>query len=264
MNSSRAGISLAVAGAGLLVAGCSATVSPPNTGDAQTEQSGQQSAQSTEVEETNVSMRSLAPTEVQVPPRSGGLPPVIRSVKTNDKVVFLTFDDGYSDSAKTAKILRKFDVPVTSFLTQAAISSNRDYFQALSEQDGQAIQNHTINHPSLPGLDQAGQENQICATSDAYAKWTGTRPWMLRPPYGSYNETTRAAAAACGIDYIVNWNVSLPAGHLRYAAGSQLQSGDIILSHWRDDLPRHLKRALRDIRNQGFKIGALQDYLPPR
>lgn len=251
---------VALSGAALLLVGCTATVSPPLAGSQETDQP----APAVEAAKVQESLRSPEPKDVNVPARPGGLPPVLRSVDTTDKVVFLTIDDGYSDSAKTAKILRKFDVPVTSFLTQSAIGENRNYFAKLSEQDGQAIQNHSINHPQLPSLDQAGQENQICVTSDDFAEWTGTRPWMLRPPYGEYNETTRVAAKECGIDYIVNWNVSLPAGHLRYAEGAGLKSGDIILTHWRDDLPRHLKRALRDIRKQGFKVGALQDYLPPR
>ncbi|NQU36283.1 MAG: polysaccharide deacetylase family protein, partial [Actinobacteria bacterium] len=179
-------------------------------------------------------------------------------------VVFLTIDDGYSYSELTAKILAKRGIPVTAFLTKNAISGNRDYFAAISELDEQDIQNHSVSHPSMPGLSQAAQEAQICTTSADYKTWTGTRPWMFRPPYGSYNQTTQRAAKACGIDYLVNWNVSLPAGHLRYAEGNKLAPGDIILTHWRDDLPRHLKPALRDIRKQGFKIGALQDYLPPR
>lgn len=85
---------------------------------------------------------------------------------------------------------------------------------------------------------------------------------MLRPPYGEWNETTRTAAKACGIKYIVMWNVSLPTSQLRYAEGTKLKAGDIILTHWRPDLYRHLPGALDDIKRQGFKIAALQDYLP--
>jgi peptidoglycan/xylan/chitin deacetylase (PgdA/CDA1 family) len=254
-----------VAVLGLALTGCSASVS--GGGDsAPPSGSGTDSAKAPEqIRMADGSpLRSNVPMEVTPPRDTNGLPPVVRSIDTKDKVVFLTIDDGYSDSKKTAKILDRMGIPVTSFLTKAAITQNRDYFQAISQRDGQVIQNHSVSHPSMPGLSQSAQETQICATSDDYQKWTGTRPWMFRPPYGEYNETTQRAAKACGIDYVVNWNVSLPAAHLRYAEGDKLAPGDIILTHWRDDLPRHLKRALRDISRQGFQIGALQDYLPAR
>jgi len=258
-----------VAVLGLALTGCSASVS--GGGDSAGESgsgsgSGSDSAQGPEqIRLADGSpLRSDAPVEVTPPRGTNGLPPIVRSIETTEKVVFLTIDDGYSDSKKTDRILDRMGIPITSFLTKAAISNNRDYFQAISQRDGQVIQNHTVSHPSMPGLSQSGQESQICTTSDDFQEWTGTRPWMFRPPYGEFNETTQRAAKACGIDYIVNWNVSLPAGHLRYAEGDKLQPGDIILTHWRDDLPTHLKRALRDISRQGFQIGALQDYLPAK
>lgn len=251
---------------GLALSGCSTSVS--GVGDS-APQSGSGTDNPKQPEQIRMAdgspLRSTPPIEVPPPPRGkNGLPPVVRSIDTKDKVVFLTIDDGYSANKKTAMILDRMGIPITAFLTKAAIANNRDYFQTISQRDGQTIQNHTVSHPSMPGLNQSAQEAQICSTSVDYQDWTGTRPWMFRPPYGEYNETTQRAAKACGIDYLVNWNVSLPAAHLRYAEGDKLQPGDIILTHWRDDLPSHLKRALRDISRQGFQIGALQDYLPPQ
>ena len=66
------------------------------------------------------------------------------------------------------------------------------------------------------------------------------------------------------MDYIVLWNASLPKAYIRYAQGDKLKPGDIILTHWRPDLYKHLPRALKDIQQQGFKVAALQDYLPRR
>lgn len=253
---------------GVVLTGCSAQVSDAGDSNPESESVNEVGGKDSGRELEKILMadgsplRSSPPIEVTLPRGKNGLPPVIRSIDTSDKVVFLTADDGYSDSKKTDKILDQMGIPVTSFLTKSAIANNRDYFQTISGRDGQVIQNHSISHPEMTGLSQAAQATQICETSAEYQEWTGTRPWMFRPPYGAYNATTQRAAKNCGISYLVNWNVSLPAAHLRYAAGTKLEAGDIILTHWRDDLPRHLKRALRDIRDQGFQIGALQDYLP--
>lgn len=210
------------------------------------------------------SMRAPSPTAVEPPTGTDGLPPVVSSIKTKEKVVFLTVDDGYTKDPKVVNVLRDRDVPITPFVTRNAIADNRNYFAGVSELTGQTIQNHSISHPQLPyrGLD--GQEKEICGTSESYQEWFGTRPWMLRPPYGEWNGDTKAAAKACKIDYLVMWTVSLPTSQLRYQVGNKLRPGDIILTHWRTNLYKDLPGTLDDIKKQGFKIGALQDWLPRR
>lgn len=209
-------------------------------------------------------LKADPPTEVNPPDEEKGLPPVVRSIKTNDKVVFLTIDDGATADPKITETLRKTGIPVTPFLTENVTVSKKGYFTQISELTGQKVQNHTIDHPHLSGLSQAKQRKQICQTNDDYQNWFGAEPWMFRPPYGEFTDTTREAAKECGIDYLVNWNVSLPAAHLRYSVGDKLLPGDIILTHWRPDLHKHLLGAIKDIKQQGFKVAALQDYLPQR
>lgn len=210
------------------------------------------------------SLRAPSPTSVNPPGPQNGLPPVINRIDTTDKVVFLTIDDGYTKDPKTADLIKARGVPVTPFLTRNAIQDNKAYFAGISELTGQTIQNHSITHPQLPKMSESGQQREICDTSTSYQEWFGQRPWMLRPPYGEWNPTTKQAARVCGIQYLVMWDVSLPTSQLRYAEGSKLRTGDIILTHWRPDLYRHLPGALDDIVRQGFKIAALQDYLPRR
>ena len=68
-----------------------------------------------------------------------------------------------------------------------------------------------------------------------------------------FNKVTQQAAKACGMDYIVLWNASLPKAYIRYAQGDKLKPGDIILTHWRPDLYKHLPRALKDIQQRGSR-----------
>lgn len=245
----------------MLVTGCGASVasSGDNPGS---DESASQVTKKVNVEELGSELRAERAENISPPTSKDGLPPVLRSIKTDDKVVFITIDDGGTADPKVTEIIRKTGIPVTPFLTENVTSSNKAYFKGISEMTGQVIQNHTISHPQLPTLNAAGQEKQLCEASANYAKWFGATPWMMRPPYGEYNEQTREAAKACGLNYVVLWNVSLPKAFLRYAQGDKLQSGDIILTHWRPDLYKHLPRALKDIKQQGFKVAALQDYLP--
>lgn len=246
------------------VAACSATTSTPSTPS--TPAGSSASAPASEPKNPQQllgeQLRAGPPKDVQPVSSPDGLPTVLDSINTTDKVVFMTIDDGYSTDPGVAALLKATGIPVTSFLTANTVRDNTAYFGKISKLDGQAIQNHSISHPQMPTLSESSQQEQLCATSADLQKWYGTKPWMFRPPYGEYNDTTRSAAKACGINYLVLWNASLPGDLLRYQNGNELKSGDIILTHWRDDLAPDLLRTLQDINAQGFKIAALQDYLP--
>lgn len=205
------------------------------------------------------------PTSVKAEPKVNGGPPVISKIKTKNKVVFLTIDDGYYTDPKMAKVLAKYGVPVTQFLTDNAVNGDRyKYYRAISNRDGQTIQNHTISHPDLRTIGFAGQKAQICGTNSKFDKNFGARPWMLRPPYGAENESVRKAADACGIDYIVNWSTTMPKDKIRYQVGNKLRPGDIILTHWAEPLHKWVAGLIKEVKRQGFKFGALQDYLPKK
>ncbi len=253
---------IALAGAGALLVGACGTSLTSNG-----EPSADEASPSTATKKVNVDglgneLRANRPENIDPPTSKDGLPPVLRSIKTEDKVVFITIDDGGTADPKVTEIIRKTGIPVTPFLTENVTSSKKAYFKEISEMTGQVIQNHSISHPQMPTLTDAGQRKELCQTSNSYAEWFGATPWMMRPPYGEFNEKTRAASKACHINYVVLWNVSLPQAYLRYAQGDKLKAGDIILTHWRPDLYKHLPRALKDIQRQGFKVAALQDYLP--
>ncbi|MGA9147497.1 MAG: polysaccharide deacetylase family protein [Candidatus Nanopelagicales bacterium] len=254
---------IALMGAGaFLLAGCGASVATSD--EVADTASPSKASKKVDVASLGNELRAEAPGEVNPPAESDGLPPVVRSIKTEDKVVFITIDDGASADPKVMDIIRKTGIPVTPFLTKSEISGSKDYYKQISEMTGQKVQDHTISHPQMPGLSAEGQRKQICEPAASYTEWFGAKPWMFRPPYGEFNKVTQEAAKACGMDYIVMWNASLPKAYIRYAQGDKLKSGDIILTHWRPDLYKHLPRALKDIQQQGFKVAALQDYLPQR
>jgi peptidoglycan/xylan/chitin deacetylase (PgdA/CDA1 family) len=124
------------------------------------------------------------------------------------------------------------------------------------------VQDHSVTPPFLTRLSYTKQKAEICGAADQYATWFGTRPWLFRPPYGAYNQTTRRAAKACGMTTIVLWDASLPHSVIRYASGTRFHAGDILLIHWRPNLAQDLATAVDTIEAQGLHVAALQDYLP--
>jgi peptidoglycan/xylan/chitin deacetylase (PgdA/CDA1 family) len=207
---------------------------------------------------------SAPPTRIDVTstPSRDGLIPVLTRIPTTDRVVFITIDDGYTRDPRVLSLLAARHLPVTPFLTVDAVRRHDSYFAQVQVESGQHVQNHSVSHPHLKGRSLAAQEAEICGASTTLASWFGASPWLFRPPYGSYDDTTRRAAAACGSTALVLWDVSLPHDVLRFSSGTRFRPGDILLIHWRPGLARDLPIALAAIAADGLRVGALQDYLP--
>ncbi|MFD3724306.1 polysaccharide deacetylase family protein [Streptomyces sp. NPDC058671] len=198
----------------------------------------------------------------------GGPVPVISDIPTTEKIVFITIDDGAEKDPEFVTMMKDLDVPVTMFLTDAAIRGDYAYFAPLVAQ-GHGLANHTLTHPNLRTLSQDAQRREICGQQTKLTKRFGTAPRLFRPPYGNWNEATRAAAAECGVDAIVLWRESMQIKNMQYQRGDRkLHPGDIILAHFRG--PSELKgrtmtemtaTMLRRIQEQGFTVARLEDYV---
>ncbi|MBC9717307.1 polysaccharide deacetylase family protein [Streptomyces sp. TRM66268-LWL] len=196
-----------------------------------------------------------------------GLPPVLDRVPTKDKVVFLTFDDGAERDPRFVRMVRELRLPVSMFLTDSVAGPGYAHFGELASV-GATVQNHTLDHPYLPGLPYEGQRWEICGQQDKLKARFGQRPRLFRPPYGEYNADTLRAAADCGISAVVLWRASMQINDLRYAEGARLRPGDVILAHFRGpdelrgaSLTDMTTRMLRRIQEQGYTVARLEDYL---
>ncbi|GAA2785619.1 polysaccharide deacetylase family protein [Streptomyces showdoensis] len=208
------------------------------------------------------------PAKKPVTRSAGGPVPVVSDIPTTEKIVFLTIDDGAEKDPEFVAMMRDLKIPVTMFLTDAAIRADYRYFAPLVAQ-GHGVANHTLTHPNLRTLSAEAQRREICGQQEKLAEEYGQRPRLFRPPYGNWNESTRAAAAACGVDAIVLWRESMQIKNMQYQRGDKkLHPGDIVLAHFRG--PSELKgttmtemtaNLLRHIQEQGFTVARLEDYL---
>ncbi|MER5711857.1 polysaccharide deacetylase family protein [Streptomyces sp. NPDC002122] len=198
----------------------------------------------------------------------GGPVPVISDIPTTEKIVFITIDDGAEKDPEFVRMMKDLKIPVTMFLTDSAIRGDYAYFARLAAQ-GHGIANHTLTHPNLRTLSRDAQRREICGQQTKLKKEYGTTPRLFRPPYGNWNEDTRAAAGSCGVEAIVLWRESMQIKNMQYQRGDgKLHPGDIILAHFRG--PSELKgrtmtettaTMLRRIQEQGFTVARLEDYV---
>jgi peptidoglycan/xylan/chitin deacetylase (PgdA/CDA1 family) len=193
---------------------------------------------------------------------SGGLAPVVSRVKTTDPVVFLTIDDGMTRDPRVPQFLAEHHIPVTLFLNEGPVKADPAYFAQFTAM-GDVIESHTRTHPKMRGMGTSAQKGQICGMADVIDQKLGHHGHLFRPPYGSYDDATRRAAAQCGDNAVITWRAALNDGMVQVQGGDRLVAGDIVLSHFRPDLYDDLVELWNRTQEWGLSFAALEAYLPP-
>jgi len=206
---------------------------------------------------------------------SGPLPVVISRIPTDQKIVFVTIDDGWDKDPHLIQLLGDLHVPVTMFLTDTAIRTNLGYFRALQAL-GNHVQDHTLTHPVLSRIPAPRRQAEICGQADTLTQEFGVRPYLFRPPYGdpylggayktAVAQDIARSAAGCRITAIVLWQEVMQKQDLQYRSGEhRLHPGDIILTHFMRaggvGETQRMINLFRQIQAQGFTVARLEDYL---
>ena len=121
--------------------------------------------------------------------------------------VALTFDDGpAANTNRLLDTLAQYDAKASFFTVGSSIDANpAPVARALNE--GHAVGNHTYNHPDLTTLGADGIRSELQRGNQAIAAATGGyTPNLLRPPYGSTNQTVNNIAAEFGLANMM-WSV---------------------------------------------------------
>ncbi|MFI8190723.1 polysaccharide deacetylase family protein [Streptomyces sp. NPDC085946] len=199
--------------------------------------------------------------------RELGLPPVFTTVPTEDRVVFLTIDDGAEKDPAFLRMMSDLRIPYTAFLSDYLIKEDYGYFRRMRD-GGVGLHNHTLHHPYLPALSYARQRQEICGMQDVIEERYGTRPVLFRPPFGNYNRDTLRAAKSCGIAYAPLWSEEVFVDRWEYREWDRdLHPGDIVLSHfrgradWAGTMPDMIRRFLDKVTAKGYAVARLEDYL---
>lgn len=195
------------------------------------------------------------------------LPPVFTTIPTQQKIVFLTIDDGSEKDPDFLRMMRDLKIPYTAFLSDYLVKDDYGYFRRM-QSDGHTLNNHTLHHPYLPGLSYEEQRDEICGMQDIMEKRFGKRPTVFRPPYGDYNQDTLRAAKTCGIRYAPIWNEEVFVDHWEYREDDQkMRRGDIVLTHfrgrsdWNGTMVDDMRRFLNKVTREGYAVARLEDYL---
>ncbi|WP_328300341.1 polysaccharide deacetylase family protein [Streptomyces sp. NBC_00435] len=195
------------------------------------------------------------------------LPPVFTTVPTEEKVVFLTIDDGAEKDPEFLKMMQELKLPYTAFLSDYLVRDNYPYFKEM-QAAGVTLNNHTLNHRYMPALSYEKQREEICGQQDTIEKRFGKRPKLFRPPYGNYNEDTLRAAKSCGVKAVPLWNEEAFPNRMDWREWDRdLHPGDIILTHfrgkedWKGSMTDMIRHVMKTVTDKGYAVARLEDYL---
>lgn len=189
----------------------------------------------------------------------------------SQKVVYLTFDNGYENGYTTPILdaLKANNVRAAFFVTGHYLKTQPELVKRMVN-EGHLVCNHTDNHPSLPDISDEQIRLELQAVEQEFEKITGKKDMKyLRPPQGEYSERTLAVTKELGYHNIfwsmamVDW-VPMPGGSqeaYQTVMGS-LHNGAVILLHAvSKDNAEAMDRMLKDIKAQGYTFKTLDDLV---
>ena len=162
---------------------------------------------------------------------------VIDRVKTDKKVVALTFDDGPESkiTSQILDILDEYDIKATFFVVGQNVARNTDILKDIYNR-GHEIGNHSWSHKYLPKISKKSKEDEILKTEKLLVDVLGEYTPIFRPPYGAVKAQDKQLIDSLGYK-VVNWSVDTRdwAGTsneqiMKYVK-QQLRPGGIILMH---------------------------------
>jgi peptidoglycan/xylan/chitin deacetylase (PgdA/CDA1 family) len=171
--------------------------------------------------------------------RSGVYVKTIFRLKTQEKLLALTFDDGphAEITPQILDILKKYDIQAMFFCKGKNIEYQPNLVRRMIS-EGHRIGNHTMNHsPWFPFYPAAKMKKEIddCQVLIDSFQPAGTVR-LFRPPFGVTNPNLRKALKGSGYQ-VIGWNIrSFDTANIRSEMLfnriiRQLKPGSIILFH---------------------------------
>ena len=174
--------------------------------------------------------------------------PTFTSKAAGEKLIAVTFDDGPSQYTSTLLDGLKQRGAKATFFMQGINAASNPAVVRRAWLEGHQICSHTYNHPQLTTLSAANIQSQLTRTDSILDNAVGfDMTYMLRPPYGSYNQTVlNIAGVPC-----LYWSVDTLDWKSRNADSvyneflRSARDGSIVLLH--DLYPTSVSGALRAI-----------------
>jgi peptidoglycan/xylan/chitin deacetylase (PgdA/CDA1 family) len=190
-------------------------------------------------------------------------PAVVTHGPRAEKVIALTFDDGWS-TPRCQKILETLvthNVPATFFPNALYVKQNPAFWRRVAEL-GFPIGNHTTNHRDLTELTGAGVFQEIDRDRKMVERVTGVPlVRVMRPPFGAYDKRTIRQSAKAGFPTLLLWDTTSSDTSRRKSERAMTRdalrgrNGSIVVLHCGPKAtPRILPKIISGYRARGFRF----------
>lgn len=195
---------------------------------------------------------------------------VVYRVKTRQKIVALTFDDGWSPTAGRLIVdtLLREHVAATFFVNARYLHWDLGLWRTIAA-SGFVVGNHTYDHRDLTTMSAAAIEADLRRDADVFQQLTGyAMAPIFRPPYGAHDRRVDAAVRAAGYSIEILWDVvagdtsASRSDAALIAAATRGRPGSIVLMHMGPSAtPRILAAVIASYRARGFRFVTIPQLL---
>ena len=191
--------------------------------------------------------------------------------EAQEKVMYLTFDNGYEYENLTADILdtlKEKDVKAAFFVTLSYAKQNPELVRRMID-EGHIVGNHSATHPSFPKISRTEMAKEIAELDNYLVENFSYSSPYFRFPSGEYSECALELVTSIGFRSIfwsaayADWDTSTQKGadYAFSTVTSRFHSGAVILLHAVSrDNAEALGRIIDEARNQGYALKTLDDY----
>ena len=196
-----------------------------------------------------------------------GMKKVVKlEVKSTDKLIMLTFDDGPGEhTERLLKAMKKNGYHGTFFMVGCQLTKRPAVAKKMVK-NGNELGIHSWNHDAYAKLSTSAVEADVKRTRKLIKDCTGKKSVLVRPPYGSYNESTIQALKNTGCACIM-WNTDIEdykffdAGKVEHNILTRVHPGAVLLVHdshkWSVDA---IISAMPKLKKQGYELVTVSEF----
>lgn len=186
------------------------------------------------------------------------------------KKVYLTFDEGYEagNTEKILEVLKQNNVPAAFFITAHYVNTSSELVQKMID-GGHIIGNHTVNHKSMPSLNEEEIKKEVMNLHEVIYNKFGYEMKYIRPPKGEYSEKTVDYCNKLGYTTVMwsfaydDWDENKQ-GREEYAKKKildNIHNGAVILLHGNSkDNTNVLDYCIKEIKSMGYEFATLDQF----
>jgi len=190
--------------------------------------------------------------------------------KSEEKVLYLTFDAGYTNEGAqdVLDILKEEKIPAAFFFTQPELEDNADTV-AMIIKEGHIVGNHSVHHTDFSQMTADEIIYEVKTFDDYMRENFGFSSSFFRYPQGKYSEFSQAVLDDLGFTTVfwslayADWDINNQPSEKEAleTVTARLHPGAVILLH--ASAPVNVKilpGVIEYARGQGYEFASLSDY----